>query len=106
MCNCCDDINRCGPCRKFTPDLVKFYINRKVKGHDDFEIIWVSSDHDQESFQEYFQQMPWLAIPFDDPRIHALSERFHVDGIPALYIVDPDGKVLNEEGREAIEVFN
>ena len=29
-----------------------------------FEIIFISSDKSQESFNEYFQEMPWKALPF------------------------------------------
>ena len=48
--------------------------------------------------------MPWLAIPFNDPRIQDLSDRFSVDGIPSLFILSADGQVITEEGRERIEV--
>jgi nucleoredoxin len=30
------------------------------------EIVFVSSDRDQSSFQQYFSTMPWQAIPFDN----------------------------------------
>ena len=29
------------------------------------EIVFVSSDRDPSSFQQYFSTMPWLAIPFE-----------------------------------------
>ena len=29
------------------------------------EIIFVSSDQDEEGFEEYFGEMPWLALPYD-----------------------------------------
>ena len=29
------------------------------------EIIFVSSDRDEEGFEEYFGEMPWLALPYD-----------------------------------------
>ena len=55
----------CGPCRKFTPALSDFYkeINSESK---QIEVIFCSSDQDQNQFKEYFGTMPWIAIPFDD----------------------------------------
>ena len=31
-----------------------------------FEIVFVSSDRDEASFKEYYAEMPWLALPFED----------------------------------------
>ena len=47
-----------------------------------FEIIFVSSDRDQKSFQEYFGSMGphFLAIPQGDPRKAKLSSFFGVEG--------------------------
>jgi nucleoredoxin len=28
------------------------------------EIVYISSDRDDRSFQEYFAKMPWLAVPY------------------------------------------
>ncbi|KAK0573408.1 hypothetical protein LWI29_007658 [Acer saccharum] len=32
----------------------------------DFEFIYVSGDEDDNPFNGYFSEMPWLAIPFSD----------------------------------------
>lgn len=70
---------QCGPCRVFTPELVKTY-NKVKEATKNFEIIFVSSDRDEESMMEYFGEMPWLAIPFDDPRKKTLARLFDVSG--------------------------
>ena len=31
-----------------------------------FEIIFVSSDKDEAQFDGYYDEMPWLALPFED----------------------------------------
>ena len=54
----------CPPCRNFTPLLIDFYTNLKKSG-DILEIVFVSWDKDEASFQEYFSSMPWTAVPFD-----------------------------------------
>ena len=30
------------------------------------EMVFVSSDRDQESFDDYYKDMPWHALPFAD----------------------------------------
>ena len=51
----------CGPCRGFTPQLAQYYKAIKAK-HPRFEIVFASSDRDDASFQEYYSEMPWLAL--------------------------------------------
>lgn len=53
---------RCGPCRNFTPVLADFYKNHAKSKN--FEVIFVSSDSDDESFNEYYAEMPWLALAY------------------------------------------
>jgi nucleoredoxin len=66
----------CPPCRQFTPELVVFYNSMKSKG-ENFELVFVSSDKDNASFEEYFHEMPWLALPFADrDRKNKLSANF------------------------------
>jgi len=67
-----------------------------------FEIVFVSADRSDEAFEEYFKTMPWLALPFEDPRIEYLNSLFEVDGIPSLVLVDPTGKVLRTDLVDAI----
>ena len=57
----------CPPCRAFTPALAEWY--KTVKESDNginFEILFVSSDRDQAAFDEYFAEMPWKALPYED----------------------------------------
>jgi len=92
----------CPPCRRFTPELVKAYNKLKDSGKQ-FEIIFISSDRDEESFKEYFGEMPWLALPFADrDGKEKLSRKFGVSGIPTLIILDSNGNILNKDGRSAL----
>jgi len=92
----------CPPCRKFTPVLVAKFEQLKAK-HPDFEIVFVSSDHDQGAFDEYLGEMPWVAIPFSDRKTaKQLGERFEVEGIPTLVIMDSDGSIITTEGVGAV----
>merc|ERR1712217_123935 len=90
----------CPPCRGFTPKLAEFYKN-SLK--DKMEIVFVSSDRDQASFDEYFREQPWLALPYEKrAEKEALSKAFGVQGIPSFIIINPDGTVITEDGRSRV----
>ncbi|XP_027181347.1 probable nucleoredoxin 1 [Coffea eugenioides] len=92
----------CGPCRRFTPKLVEVY--NELLPKDDFEIVFVSADEDDESFAAYFSKMPWLAIPFSDSETRdRLDELFSVRGIPHLVIIGENGKVSTDDGVEVVQ---
>lgn len=91
----------CPPCRAFLPKLVEAY--HKIKAKDDaFEVIFISSDRDQSSFDEFFSKMPWLAIPFGDDRKGSLSRLFKVRGIPMLVAIGRTGRTLTTEARNLV----
>lgn len=57
----------CPPCRAFTPKLADWY--NKLKGGEigeKFEIVFLSSDRDEKSFNEYFAEMPWHAVSYSN----------------------------------------
>ncbi|KAM3710910.1 hypothetical protein ACB098_01G068500 [Castanea mollissima] len=100
----------CVPCVKFIPRLISIY--QKIKqmlvengDHEDFEIVFVSNDRNQESFDSYFNGMPWLALPFGDPTVKELAKHFDVRGIPCLIIIGPDGKTVTKQGRNLINLY-
>lgn len=86
----------CGPCRKFTPDLVAYY-NRVIPEHPEFEIIFVSSDKSSFGMETYMREtnMPWPAIEFQ--KIAGKSEimKYAGSGIPCLVLVDETGKIIS-----------
>ncbi|KAF8016574.1 hypothetical protein BT93_H1943 [Corymbia citriodora subsp. variegata] len=91
----------CPPCRAFLPVLTEAYEKIKAK-HDAFDLIFISSDKDQTAFDDYFAQMPWLALPFGDERKKFLSRRFKVKGIPMLVAIGPMGRTVTTETRDLI----
>ncbi|KAF5181998.1 Thioredoxin, nucleoredoxin [Thalictrum thalictroides] len=94
----------CGPCRRFTPELIETY--NQLSSQNDFEVVFVSGDHDEESFKGYFSKMPWLAIPFSDSdTCNRLNELFDVNTIPHLVILSGSGKVLTDEGVSIISEY-
>ena len=57
----------CPPCRAFTPTLIKAYQAAKAAGLP-FELVFVSSDEDEEGFDEYTADMPWPSVKFSVSR--------------------------------------
>ena len=87
----------CPPCRKFTPKLVDFY-NEAIGHHDNIEVIFVSSDQNEDKMEAYMKKagMRWLALDFDkkDNKSSKKLTGYVGRGIPHLVVVDKNGKVL------------
>ena len=96
----------CPPCRGFTPQLALYYGAMWAKRPGALEVVFVSRDRDQASFEEYSDKMPWLSMPFseDDGRRDDLASHFGVRGIPALIFINPATcEVLLEDGRSHVQ---
>jgi nucleoredoxin len=102
----------CPPCHAFTPRLVKWY-NAFKPGHPNFELIFVSEDHDEAAMLDYMKEMsmPWPAVRFSDLQHNGSGtfrssgiEKFAGDGIPDLVLVDAGGKVLSDSYQDGTYV--
>lgn len=91
----------CPPCRAFTPELARMFSDTfAAKG---MAIVFASSDRDDGAFKDYFSEMPWFALPFEDrDKKNALSKKFKVNGIPSFVILDPEGNTITTDGRDAV----
>lgn len=88
----------CGPCRRFTPELVKFY-QEFATAHPEFELVFVSKDRSAREQGQYIQEMgmPWPVVPY--ARLaEAQAKLPHSTGesIPCLLLVDSSGQVLSD----------
>lgn len=91
-------------CRAFLPKLIEVY--KEIKSKDDaFEVIFISSDKDQASYNDFFSGMPWLALPFGDPRNSSLSRTFKVSGIPMAVTLGSTGRTITKEARNLIASY-
>ena len=94
-------MHNCPPCRQFTPIFAELY--NELKGDNSLEVIFCSGDKDEKTFAEYYEEMPWLALPFKDPRMATLAKKFDVRGVPRLVIINKaTGAVLEQNAVQKI----
>ena len=86
----------CGPCRKFTPQLVDYY-KRVAPEHPEFEVVFYSRDRSPFAMEKYMrdENMPWPAIDFAKLKEKEVLAKNAGDGIPSLVLVDATGKVIS-----------
>jgi thiol-disulfide isomerase/thioredoxin len=81
----------CPPCRQFTPMLANWY--QTVKSM--VEVVFLSCDHDENQFKNYFATHPWMAVDFDDDAREQLLAAIRVQGIPRLVVLSAKtGKII------------
>ncbi len=85
----------CGPCRKFTPQLVDYY-NRFAAAHPDFEIVFVSADRSRFGWETYIREtkMPWLAVDYDQLADLAGIKDLGGASIPSLLVLDSASRIV------------
>jgi nucleoredoxin len=85
----------CGPCRQFTPELVRAHRALKEK-HPHFEVVFISADRSAGDMRDYMRKdgMAFPAVDFDKRDNKLMS--FSGPGIPCLVLVDQNGKVLSD----------
>jgi nucleoredoxin len=86
----------CGPCHKFTPDLIAFYKEMKPK-YPEFEVVFVSRDNSSAEIDSYMAEMkmPWPAVRYDAIK-WSTANKYSGPGIPCLVLVDQNGRVLSD----------
>lgn len=72
--------------------------------NSDFEVVFISHDRDQRSFDEYFSEMPWLAVPWEDERTAPLKTTFKARGFPILVVIGPNGKTVSWDATDLLVV--
>ena len=88
----------CSGCREYTPKLVELY--NKLHASKDWEVIWVTHDETETDADGYYKEMPWLRLPWSEVKergIQMWEELADVGYIPALTMIGPDFKIINNQ---------
>lgn len=81
-------------------------VYQELASKGDFEVVFISSDRDEESFSGYFSEMPWLAVPFSDLETRkGVKDLFKVRGIPHFVVIDANGKVCTDQGVVVVREY-
>jgi nucleoredoxin len=90
----------CGPCREFSPSLVKFY-QRLKPAHPEFEVIFISDDKSPAELRSYAKEagFSWRTVASNRYKeLHIINPMFG-QGIPQLIVTDRHGKVLIDSDK-------
>lgn len=61
------------------------------------EVVFLSADHNEQAFRDYYSHMPWLAVDFDDDIREELMSNLRVSGIPRLAVLDGrTGRIIED----------
>jgi thiol-disulfide isomerase/thioredoxin len=94
----------CGPCIAEIPNVVKAYDRLHPKG---FEIVGISFD--QENAKEKLttfvadKKMPWVQYFDGKGWNNALGQEFGINSIPAMWLVDKKGNLVDLNARGKLE---
>jgi thiol-disulfide isomerase/thioredoxin len=94
----------CPHCREFTPLLADAY-ERLRNRENGMEIVWVSNDRTEETFDEYRAKMPWPVVTYNTVQTVRLALRaaYHIPTIPRLVVIDAtDGKIVTPDARHNV----
>jgi thiol-disulfide isomerase/thioredoxin len=93
----------CGPCRAELKNLEAIYQKYHDRG---FEIVGVSIDDNPEDLSGFLKEnkLPWKIINSSIKKTekefdHPLADQYGIMGIPTLYVLNRDGKVISLTAR-------
>ena len=93
----------CGPCVAETPNLKSVY--EQFGKREDFVMIGLSLDNDKEKPMAYAKEKgtQWIDGFLGDWGKDEVTKKYGVRGIPSIWLIGPDGKVVAKDLRgEAI----
>lgn len=83
----------CGPCRAAIPKVKELAEQYKAKG---LEVVSISIDTDKKAWEKAMadEKMPWEQLLSDNK--DKTMELYQFSGIPTLYLIDRDGKIVTK----------
>lgn len=92
----------CGPCVKEVPNVVAAYEKLHDKG---FEIVGISLDQDRAALMKFTKdhKMTWPQYFDGKGWDNMIAKRFHIQAIPAMWLLDKEGKLASTNVRGNLE---
>jgi thiol-disulfide isomerase/thioredoxin len=89
----------CAPCRAELPNLKNCYAAYKDQG---FTVVGISLDRDRDGLGKYLasENIPWVTLhEKDGAGTHPVARHYGISAIPAMYLVDRDGRIVSVSAR-------
>ncbi len=88
----------CGPCRMENPNVVSAYNNFKNKN---FTVLGVSLDQSRDKWMQAIKadNLTWTHVSDLKYWQNEVAKLYHIEGIPANMLIDPDGKIVGRNLR-------
>lgn len=88
----------CGWCKLEIPYLKTVYENTKGKN---FVMFTVNMDEDREKWEKDVKEynLPWPVVSDLKAYSGPVAQNYHVKGIPMIYLIDPEGKIMARDLR-------
>lgn len=92
----------CGPCKAEIPHVIEAYNKLHAKG---FEIVGISLDSDKATLNKFTKdnKMPWSQYFDGGGWKNKLAVKYGIHGIPAMWLIDKEGKVASTGARGNLE---
>ena len=92
----------CGPCVAEIPNLKKTYAKLHKKG---FEIVGISLDSSEQKLTDYVNKnsMGWPQYFDGKGWNNTLAKEYGISSIPAMWLVDKNGKLVDMNARGGLE---
>jgi thiol-disulfide isomerase/thioredoxin len=87
----------CGPCIGEMPYLKQ--VHEKFKGRKDFVMVSLSVDKSANEPRDFLKknELPWVQGYLGDWSQTKVPREYGVQGIPAIFLIGPDGKIIETE---------
>lgn len=93
----------CPACTGFTPELVEAYGRWETQGKF-FEVVLVTSGVSLADLLEYMAEsnMPWRAVSPQSNKANSLVQRYGIQWVPTLVVIDGNTNTITMNGREEV----
>jgi thiol-disulfide isomerase/thioredoxin len=91
----------CAPCVAEVPRLIE--VSEKFRGRNDFVMLGISRDFEEDSLRSFLKANPkiiWSQVFGETGGANLAAEAFGVTGIPAIFLLDPEGKIIATDLRD------